>query len=83
LGSIDAVISGIPFSTMGCDAGCRVLDAISALLKPNGRFVAYQVSSRVASLCRPYLGPEKNELEPLNIPPMRVYQWVKDGNNQE
>jgi hypothetical protein len=53
------------------------------LLKPNGRFVAYQVSSRVASLCRPYLGPEKNELEPLNIPPMRVYQWVKDGNNQE
>jgi phosphatidylethanolamine/phosphatidyl-N-methylethanolamine N-methyltransferase len=79
LGPIDAVISGIPFSTMSHDVACRVLDAISALLRDNGRFVAYQVSSRVASLCRPYLGPEKNELEPLNIPPMRVYQWVKKG----
>ncbi|MDZ7700239.1 MAG: methyltransferase type 12 [Deltaproteobacteria bacterium] len=77
LGRIDAVISGIPFSTMSYETACRVLNAISALLTTNGRFVAYQVRSRVASLCRPYLGPEENELEPLNIPPMRVYQWVK------
>jgi phosphatidylethanolamine/phosphatidyl-N-methylethanolamine N-methyltransferase len=39
--------------------------------------VAYQVSERVASLCQPILGPGKNMLELLNIPPMRVYKWEK------
>lgn len=57
--------------------GSQVLAAISALLAPNGRFVAYQWSNRVASLCRPYLGRERMALELLNIPPMRVYQWEK------
>lgn len=77
LGAPDVVISGIPFSTMSTHLGSQVLAAISALLAPNGRFVAYQWSNRVASLCRPYLGRERMALELLNIPPMRVYQWEK------
>lgn len=74
-----AVISGIPFSTMDRNDGCRVLEAVTSILAPNGCFVAYQVSSRVASLCRPYLGQEQIALEPLNIPPMRIYRWRKKG----
>lgn len=73
----DAVISGIPFSTMSHREGSCIIESISTLLAPNGRFVAYQVSDRVASLCRPYLGTEQVMLELLNIPPMRVYQWAK------
>ncbi len=30
----DVVISGIPFSTMGCIAGARILEAISSVLVP-------------------------------------------------
>jgi hypothetical protein len=42
--------------------------------------VAYQVSKRVASLCRPFLGTGQMEVELLNIPPIRIYQWAKsDG----
>lgn len=77
LGAPDVVISGIPFSTMSPHLGSQVLAAISAQLAPSGRFVAYQWSNRVASLCRPYLGRERMALELLNIPPMRVYQWEK------
>jgi phosphatidylethanolamine/phosphatidyl-N-methylethanolamine N-methyltransferase len=75
----DVIISGIPFSTLDNAEGCRVIEAVSSLLAPSGRFVAYQVSKRVATLCRPVLGPERMRLELLNIPPMRVYQWEKQG----
>ncbi|MBN1546871.1 MAG: hypothetical protein JW902_09445 [Syntrophaceae bacterium] len=77
----EAVISGIPFSTMSREIGCQVIEAVSSMLAANGRFVAYQVSDRVATLCRPYLGSEQVDLEFINIPPMRVFQWQKNGDN--
>ena len=73
----DVVISGIPFSTMSNNDGSQVIDAISSQLAPNGRFVAYQVSGQVATLCRPVLGPGQMAMELLNIPPMRDYRWEK------
>lgn len=76
----DAVISGIPFSTMNNRDGGRIVEAVASLLAPNGRFVAYQVSNRVVSLCRPHLGKENASVELLNIPPMWVYQWLKIPN---
>jgi len=75
----EVVISGIPFSTMSQRSGVQVIEAVSSLLAPNGRFVAYQVSKRVAELCRPLLGAGQMEIELLNIPPVRVYQWEKNG----
>jgi phospholipid N-methyltransferase len=77
LNAPDAIISGIPFSTMKDAVGERIIQEIECLLAPNARFVAYQVSNRVAQLCRPHLGTEKAMLEMRNIPPMRVYQWEK------
>jgi phospholipid N-methyltransferase len=77
LGAPEAIISGIPFSTMNNDDGARLIETISNLLAPNGRFVAYQVSNRVATLCRPVMGAEQVAVELRNIPPMRVYRWEK------
>jgi len=79
IGSPEVVISGIPFSTMKRSSAFQVLNAISSLLAPNGRFVAYQVSNRVASLCHPFLGTAQMQVELFNIPPVRVYQWEKNG----
>lgn len=73
----DVVISGIPFSTMTREAGSGILAAISSVLASNGRFVAYQASDRVASLCRPFMGAGRMELEVRNLPPMRVFRWEK------
>ncbi|PXF55529.1 MAG: methyltransferase type 12 [Deltaproteobacteria bacterium] len=73
----EVVISGIPFSTMSHALGSQIIESVSSTLAPGGRFVAYQVSKRVASLCRPILGSGQVEAELFNIPPMRVYRWEK------
>jgi phospholipid N-methyltransferase len=73
----EAVISGIPFSTMNREVGAEICEIIADLLVPNGRFVAYQVSDRVAALCRPLFGTERVALEFRNVPPMRVFHWQK------
>lgn len=71
----DAIISGIPFSTMDRALGSRILEVIAETLAPGGRFVAYQVSAQVARLARPVLGAPRRQIELRNIPPMRVYRW--------
>jgi len=73
----DVVISGIPFSTIDRMAGTLILEVISSVLAPGGRFVAYQWSKQVHDLSRPLLGPARVEVELFNIPPMRLYRWQK------
>ena len=74
-----AIVSGIPFSTMSRRIGSQILETVAALLPANGRFVAYQVNSQVAALCEPFLGCGQRTMEFLNIPPMRIFQWVKQA----
>ncbi|MBL8260117.1 MAG: methyltransferase type 12 [Candidatus Competibacteraceae bacterium] len=73
----EAVVSGIPFSKIEPDTGSSIIKAVASALAVGGRFVAYQVSGRVAELARPLLGPGRFGMELLNIPPLRVYQWEK------
>jgi phospholipid N-methyltransferase len=75
----NTIVSGIPFSTMSRSTGSQILEAVSSLLPPNGRFVAYQVNNHVATLCKPFLGSGQTSTEFLNIPPMRIFQWVKNA----
>lgn len=76
--SPEVFISGIPFSTISRSSAARILAAISSVLAPGGRFVAYQVSGHVASACRPFLGPAQVEVQLFNIPPLRIYRWEKN-----
>lgn len=77
LPSPDVVISGIPFSTMGQEAGLRVWHALRRVLPAGGRFVAYQFRGHVAEVDPAFPGSLRVEAELLNIPPMRVYRWEK------
>jgi phosphatidylethanolamine/phosphatidyl-N-methylethanolamine N-methyltransferase len=77
LGRPDIVISGIPFSTMPASLGRNILTAVWSALRPGGRFVAYQVSGRVAHLGRDLLGKPETDVMLLNVPPMRLYHWRK------
>jgi phospholipid N-methyltransferase len=79
LSAPQAIVSGIPFSTMSRAVANRVLDAVADVLPPGGRFVAYQVRDHVHQLCRPYLGPARVEVELLNVPPLRLFVWEKNG----
>lgn len=73
----DAIISGIPFSTMLPEVSDHVAAAIARVLRPGGRFVAYQVRGHVADYVSPYLGPPAMQWEMMNVPPVRVFTWVK------
>lgn len=73
----EAVVSGIPFSTMPAECGRRILHTIWACLAPGGRLVAYQFLNRVAELDRETMGLPEVALEFLNLPPVRVYRWKK------
>jgi phospholipid N-methyltransferase len=82
LGRPDLVISGIPFSTMPVTLGRSILRAVWSSLKPGGRFIAYQVSGRVARLGQELLGTPETDLTLLNVPPMRLYHWRKPARGQ-
>lgn len=73
----DVVVSGIPFSTMTSQQGLAIVEAVEGVLAPGGKFVAYQVRDRVETLGRKVFGEPISALEPLNVPPMRVYCWTK------
>lgn len=73
----DAIVSGIPFSTMPPAASARIAAAIEQVLRPGGRFVAYQVRAHVARFVTPGLGEPRREWEWLNLPPVRVFTWVR------
>ena len=76
----DAIVSGIPFSTMPPDVSDRVAATVAQVLRPGGRFVAYQVRAHVAEFVSPYLGQPDKQWEVVNVPPVRVFTWVKDGD---
>lgn len=73
----DAIVSGIPFSTMPPDVSDRIAAAIAQVLRPGGRFVAYQVRAHVADYVKPYLGEPDKRWEVVNVPPVRVFTWTK------
>jgi phospholipid N-methyltransferase len=73
----EAVISGIPFSTMPRAVGDRIAAQVATALAPGGRFVAYQVRAHVARFATPYLGSPRKEWELLNVPPVRVFTWTR------
>lgn len=75
----DAIISGIPFSTMPPNVSDRVASTVARVLRPGGRFVAYQVRAHVSGFVSPYLGPPEKAWEVVNVPPVRVFTWVKPG----
>lgn len=75
----EAVISGIPFSTMPRETAERIAAGLARALAPGGRFVAYQVRAHVAAYATPHLGASSKEWELLNIPPVRVFTWTRAG----
>lgn len=78
LAAPDAVLSGIPFSTMSRSIGLAILNAVRECLAPGGRFVAYQFRDVVHTLGKRVFGKASVQLELLNVPPMRVYRWDVD-----
>jgi phospholipid N-methyltransferase len=79
----DAVISGIPFSTLPEVLAAEIVTAVHGALGPGGRFVAYQFTDRVADYAQPVMGTPEVEHELYNVPPLRVFTWRKEDRPRE
>jgi len=75
LAGADAIVSGIPFSTLPPPVARDIAAAVRDSLAPDGRFVAYQFTDRVADYLRPLLGAPQVQHELWNVPPVRVFIW--------
>lgn len=73
----EVILSGIPFSTMDRELGLSILRSVHDALPKGGRFVAYQFRDRVETLGKNVFGQASVQTELLNVPPMRVYRWIK------
>lgn len=83
LSAPDAIISGIPFSSLSAKVGRHILANVWQSLAADGRFVAYQFRGHVAELAKPLLGPPETVVEVRNIPPMRVFRWQRCVNGHD
>jgi phospholipid N-methyltransferase len=72
----DYVLSGLPFSTLPDGVGERIAAETAAVLKPDGAFLVYQVSKKVADYLGPHFATIERGFEWLNIPPMRLF-WAR------
>ena len=79
IGNVDYVLSGIPFSFLKKDRKLAVLNATKAILKPGGKFLAYQTSGHLKKPVQEVFGNLETDFEPLNIPPYLIYKVIKNG----
>jgi phospholipid N-methyltransferase len=70
----DAIVSGIPFSTIGPELRASILRHTSQALGPDGRFLVYQFSRAVLPHLREHFRDVREEFVPLNILPARIYR---------
>lgn len=74
---VDAIISGIPFAFLSGRGRHELLKATHDLLKPGGRFVAYQVTTHLIPLLNDYFRKVKTQFEIRNLPPHFVFTAFK------
>ena len=77
LTSVDVIVSGIPFAFLSGRGRHELLKAVHDLLKPGGRFVAYQVTTHLIGMLEEYFRKVKTQFEVRNIPPHFVFTAFK------
>jgi phospholipid N-methyltransferase len=73
LGRADYIVSGLPFRIMPPEVRDSVLRATRDTLRPDGEFLLFQYTRALESPLERFFGTVREEFEPLNIPPARLY----------
>ena len=71
----DAVVTGIPFSTMTKKTGARILDVSADVLQSDGQLLAYQMRSTIAPMLAQRFADIKTSRVWRNLPPCHLY-WA-------
>lgn len=81
VGQVDYIISGIPFSFIDAGTKNKILEVSRDVLKPDGKFLAYQTSKHLLPYLSSYFPYVATEYEWLNIPPLCCYEARKQNRN--
>lgn len=73
-GTVDLVISGIPFSTMPSSLRERTLDIVARSLAPEGLFLVYQYANHVLEPLQRRFADVQREVEWRNLVPVRIFR---------
>jgi phospholipid N-methyltransferase len=73
LARADYVISGIPYTTMPAEVRQQILQTTHDILHPTGAFLVYQFTRAVLPYLRQVFGSVRQEFEPRNIMPARLF----------
>lgn len=76
-GQADVIISGIPFAFLSGRGRHELLKDTADLLRPGGRFIAYQVTTHLIPLLKDYFSKVDTQFEIRNIPPHFVFTAIK------
>jgi phospholipid N-methyltransferase len=66
---VPIIVSGLPFTSLPEEVRARILDAITAALRPDGDFLLYQYSPAIRKRLRRHFGSVETVWELRNIPP--------------
>jgi phospholipid N-methyltransferase len=69
----DVIVSGLPFRIMPPEVRDAVLRATRDALGPDGEFLLFQYTRALEDPLEQYFGTVREDFEPLNIPPARLY----------
>ena len=76
-GTVDVIVSGIPFAFLSSEGRNELLSKTAKLLKPGGRFVAYQVTTHLIPILKNHFKTVRTQFEIRNIPPHFVFTAIK------
>lgn len=77
IGSVDCIISGLPFANFDQGLRDRIMDGVVRSLRPGGCFIAFQYSKQMMEQLGDHFSSVSLSFVPLNFPPAFVYYCIK------
>src|SRR3546814_18524498 len=71
----DCILSGLPFSTLAPERAERLMESSACALRPEGKFLAYQMRRAVRPLLERSCEEVRAGFEWRKVPPLHTY-WV-------
>ncbi|PSR01837.1 MAG: methyltransferase [Bacteroidetes bacterium SW_11_45_7] len=78
----DYVITGLPFSYFAREEKHAIVQNAYNSLRPGGMLLSYQFNYGVKETIEPHFDNIKKDFEPLNLPPLFIFEAYKSSNGE-